>query len=481
MTEIILHRHPNNQYRLKIQNILTPKKKMGDRYAEIKAEKHAREVAAAAKARKEVEDDFDTVFDNKNLRYLTRKEYLARAESLALDIMSESQRDYEGKRRGGWGYLAEKTIFTKRARQQLLSAGAICDRDLKEKGFVVTLTLPGGTDDAIKTLASESGYIINRLVQLLRRKSCKYWFYVWELQTRGALHLHLFLGGLGAKNREVAHLIPSLWWKILEELSIKHEVDLFRRLKGGTWQHTPSKWQADVAIVRKSVSAYFAKYACKPCEKSVMKLATGGRLYCPSRWWGCSSHLKAQIKLATKEYRLTTTDNLAVEAQELLRSWLDQPGLRKSYSSIFQLKRKDNGMNLGWGEVDINYYDDATFENMQTSEKETWDFVTQICGLSPNADMNADMRYADMNTRISQPSLSPPSQPSEISRKLRMSRGTQAEPSLDIRARLIQSLAGGKGTATSPKIRTTALANADMEKANADIDTQTWMQPRLFG
>jgi hypothetical protein len=138
-------------------------------------------------------------------------------------------------------------------------------------------------------------------------------------------------------------------------------------------------------------------------------------------------------------------------------------------------------MNLGWGEVDINYYDDATFENMQTSEKETWDFVTQICGLSPNADMNADMRYADMNTRISQPSLSPPSQPSEISRKLRMSRGTQAEPSLDIRARLIQSLAGGKGTATSPKIRTTALANADMEKANADIDTQTWMQPRLFG
>ena len=481
MFEIVLRRHPNNQYRLNFQNILKPKKKMGDRYAEIKAEKYAREIVAAAKARKEAEDDFDTVFDNKNLRYLTRAEYLARAESLALDIMSEYQRDILGKRRGGWGWLAGKTIFTKNARQQLLSAGAICDRDLKEKGFVVTLTLPGGTDEAIKTLASETGYIMNRLVQLLRRKLCKYWFYVWELQTRGALHLHLFLGGLGVQSRKVANLIPSLWWKILQELSIKHEVDLFRRLKGGTWSQSPHKWKADVSVVRKSASAYFAKYASKPCEKSIAKLATGGTLYCPSRWWGCSSHLKAEIKLATKEYRLTTTGNLAMEAQELLRSWLDQSGRRKNYLSTFQLKRKDNGMDLGWGEVDINYYDDATFANMQTSEKEVWDFVTQRCGLTSNADIYAEMGYTDMDNRISKPSLFPPSQPSNISRKLRMSRGTQAQPTLDIRARLIQSLSGGKGTATPPQIRTNAEIKAEIEKSKLHPDSQVWIQPRLFG
>jgi hypothetical protein len=134
-------------------------------------------------------------------------------------------------------------------------------------------------------------------------------------------------------------------------------------------------------------------------------------------------------------------------------------------------------MDLGWGEVDINYYDDAAFQNMQTSEKETWDLVTQICTQTSNADMHADMSYADINTRISQPSLSPPSQPLQISRQLKMSRGTQAEPSLDICARLIQSHPGGKGTATPPKIRTNAEIKADIERLKLHPDSEVWIQP----
>lgn len=147
-------------------------------------------------------------------------------------------------------------------------------------------------------------------------------------------------------------------------------------------------------------------------------------------------------------------------------SFLATRGRVKSYDYHFELGKTANGTNLGWGDVCINYYTDAEFARMQTWEKYVWEEVLEIACRHGYADMvtqtwtdadmacptplDADMAAyrqanADIHINTRRPSPSPHSQPSSNSRKLSKSRGTQAKPTLELRARLVQYLAGGGG------------------------------------
>ncbi len=271
-------------------------------------------------------------------------------ERLALlDIIKKSQQ--QEKRRCSWGEVQTIKRFTRNAKQKILEAGAVIDKHVgSTNAYEVTLTIPGSGFDVYDVVSRYSGYMVNRMTQIIRRAEAKgvevYWFFVWEHQKRGALHMHWCLAVKG--NRKIANLlgleIRSKWFELLEELSVKTGIDLFKKRGfSGTWRHSPEKWQARVTRVRKSVAAYFSKYCSKNVGTSGYNQArrqSKARLsdwhppkiykhgvisLCPSRYWGSAS----RVKRLCAYYRVTISFAVANSGEgdfiyKAIREWLSK-------------------------------------------------------------------------------------------------------------------------------------------------------------
>lgn len=465
MTTIILQRFANREYRLTCQSVLGGKKKGGDKFAEVKAEKYARAVHDTYVLSKNINEGATAEISDGRVIVGQFGEATARQALRSLDIINEFRQITSTSAKGGWGALSRPTSFTRNARHRLLEAGAIVDADCGADAWEITCTLPGSTYEAFEALASHTGWLMDRLLREVRREKCLHWFYVWEWQKRGALHLHLLVAGLGARTRTIAHLIEYQWWELLWELSEKVGVDMFQKSKNKTWKYESSAWQSHTGAIQKSVAAYFAKYASKASTPKSQGFTKAPKL-CPSRWWGCSSHIKKRITQTRAKYTLSTSNATSSKVLAYLHSMLDDADMVRRYDYSFDLGKTANGTQLGCGDVCIRYYNDAGFARMQTWEKtiwegalniardageyedptQTWGHADMACSTPLDADMEERRhRNADMGTPRCTPPPSPHSQPSPNSRKLRNARGTQPEATLALRARLIQFLAGGDG------------------------------------
>jgi hypothetical protein len=186
--------------------------------------------------------------------------------------------------------------------QKLRESGAAIDNLIAHQGGgarIITLTLPGDTKEAFECLAANSGYLINRLFQGIRRdyKDCKNWFFVWEYQKRGALHLHICLWHKEKNSAaRCGVLLVRAWYKILEDIQSQSGIDMFVRKDEKTY--TPKrKWQSRNEPMRKSAGGYFSKYASKASDKKErQKIYHLAKKYPPSRFWGSSHALKKIIK-----------------------------------------------------------------------------------------------------------------------------------------------------------------------------------------
>ena len=165
---------------------------------------------------------------------------------------------------------------------------------------VTTLTLPANTKDAFECLAVYSGYAVNRLFQPVRRDyaDCNQWFFVWEYQKRGALHLHIaHYHPCKITGAAIGEKLLQTWHNILCDISENSGICLFTAKQGDRCTVRRSH-QHQTQPMRKSVAGYFSKYASKAGQKQennyVRKFS---QMYPPSRFWGCSS----QIKLIRKE------------------------------------------------------------------------------------------------------------------------------------------------------------------------------------
>lgn len=471
MSTILLQRFANREYRLTNQSILSPQKQKGDKYKEKQAEKYAKAVHSTHVLSKSLEQGLVADYSNEDSRFSVFGEVEAREARRALDIIDEFHLVQKVVQKGGWGKLPKPTKFTKNARHRLLEAGAVIDKECGLNAWEVTVTLPGSGKANCDALCAYSGWIMNEITRELRKEKCLYWFYVWELQKRGALHLHLLLADKERDLHYLAQRIEQRWWVLLQSLSARLNQDLFKKLSRGTWRQKPWKWQSHVAKIRKSTAAYFSKYAGKGSNdiQSSAKFKTVGT---PSRWWGSSRTVKKAITASRARWSWELSPSVSLEVELLLEDFLNQKHKLKSYRYDFDLGVTRNGTNLGGGRVSINYYNDKDFKAMQTWEEYYILAVADILRRHGYADMDtqtwsdADMAckpllYADMekhretqtsgiNVRRT-PSPTPPNQQSSTSRKLSRARGTQPEATLALRARLIQFLGGGVGEVSSDR------------------------------
>lgn len=235
--------------------------------------------------------------------------------------------------------------FTLDARRKLLRAGGALGRfdPVPSHCLFLTGTLPGSTEASYRAIAAYSSEVVHRLKKWLheRFKEFQYSFYCWELQKRGALHLHylLYCPCNEARQRIIAEF-KSFWISVLLSVSEKSGVDLFARSCGGTHRGDYSVIQAYAQECYSSVAAYMAKYVGKQAGK-------GDSQYFPSRWTGVSRPLSGLIKEYTEEVKTVTPSytqarNKFVTAREELT---DTGAVHYTYAH-----------KVGVGDTHIGYY-----------------------------------------------------------------------------------------------------------------------------
>lgn len=210
-----------------------------------------------------------------------------------LDIIKKSQRS----KKAPYTRLNSPKNFTRFSGQKVRESGAaisiVCGGDMRF-AHEVTLTLPANTQEAFTALAAYSGYAINRLFQPIRRRysdDCL-WFFVWEYQKRGALHLHLCIYHPDeTEGMFICTQLIEQWHKILEDISVLADTCMFTAKQKDRCTIRLSH-QHHTAPIKKDVAAYFSKYAGKTESKESWYI----QKYPVSRFWGSSRSVKRIVK-----------------------------------------------------------------------------------------------------------------------------------------------------------------------------------------
>lgn len=349
-----------------------------------------------------------------------------------LDILTKSQQNTKPSR--PWGKATRPKAFRWQGAQRILEGGAIIDRYCRAKhSSMVTVTLPGDTWYAMDAVARWSGWIVNRMCQVFRRipkyRPPVYWFFVWEHQKRGALHMHWCIGWVvSQEEREsLCEKIKDKWFQCLKELSEKEKIDMFAGA-GFAKSHkdNPSVWQWDIQQIKKSVAGYFAKYCQKNSqlngEKSnetgkteanglrrVKQRTTSRNRTYPTRYWGSSQNIKNIAKRLTS---CSATDLGCYEsgerACEAIRASLPRGASFRSVSAIpFEVKDRASGIVIASGVTETYIVDAAQFPAFHRYVSEYilnrpwcmdafWEEFQQS-GASMHFDINGDLQESFMH------------------------------------------------------------------------------------
>lgn len=304
MKRLVFQSFPNNEIRVGLDDLPYPKRTGGDlsrqKEDERKGRQHDTERTQWLRDNNifEWRDSNGTLFRSQQVD----GNYVCDDFRSNLVITSELQElTPQGKNRTTVDYSKpiSRTRFTRNARHRLLEAGAICEERRRRgvKGVFVTFTLPGSFFPAYVALAQYSGYVANCICQCLRdHKWASSYFWVWERQKRGALHLHLFVElRSGTDVNCYREPLRAAWYAALERVGESSGVDMFRH--GDGLFCTASKfWRYDYQEVYKGVGNYLSKYVSKGAESGFSENPTEGDAgIFPRRWWYMSRNLTREI------------------------------------------------------------------------------------------------------------------------------------------------------------------------------------------
>jgi len=241
---------------------------------------------------------------------------------LLLDI----RRDLE---KTGYGRLGRRTVFGLNARRTILRAGGAMDTvdPIPGNYLFLTGTLPGSTHEAMDAIARYSSYTVHEISNWVKyHVTDSHWFYAWELQQRGALHIHFCLHVPDKSERlYILQEWKSFWGHTLDSIGKKAGIDMWARKDGGTHSTDKSVLQTDAEECHTSVAAYVSSYASNGKSKHYQDKDSP---YYPSRWWGMarrttkilqdltqhdeieySSYRDANTKMATEYERIKHDSN----------------------------------------------------------------------------------------------------------------------------------------------------------------------------
>ena len=381
MTQIVLQRFANREIRIGAQSILTAPKNYGDKKNETERDRFSNCVRDYEISLQNVAGGYELGYDRSGsaiaIPYTQDKHDRCKQR---LDIISEfQQRSLKVKKIGGWGFSPMITAFGRNARHRLLEAGAVMDNLYGKNVCEVTCTIPGSTTEAFRTVSQWSGWIMNRLTQIVRRSMHDPgWFYVWELQKRGALHLHFAIGCSELSDAvNLAQEIEFKWFELLLELKDKTGVDVFRKNDRWTWRNFPKEWRSHVLPVYKSVAAYFSKYVGKQSNA----LNRNNKTFCPARWWGSNQSIKEGIKDARFSKKVEVRLQNVEIALSYLREALMLLSPVKQYRYDFCLGESKAGAKLGSGSREILYYSDSSFREASDLLIPLFEYITQTWGI----------------------------------------------------------------------------------------------------
>jgi len=201
--------------------------------------------------------------------------------------------------------------FTKVSGQKLRECGAamdiLCGGDLTQC-HEICLTLPANHGMAFEALAKNTYFVTHRIFSYLKKqyKGEVSWFYVWEYQKRGALHLHLAVHHRDSNLLDtICGDIKRAWIRILQDIGKMESCCMFSD-KTQRKCTVSQNWQNHSAQIRSSVGGYFSKYAGK--EES--KQSWYCQRYPISRFWGSSATIKEIVKQNSMEYEWDFQGNL---------------------------------------------------------------------------------------------------------------------------------------------------------------------------
>lgn len=206
----------------------------------------------------------------------------------------------------GWGFLHEGKSKPRRGtRKRVTRLGGALDSIAVERQWercFLTLTCPGSSKRAIEAFSAWSGKILHSLHNWISKKVQRFSgdsqiarLHTWELQKRGAEHLHaVYVVPLNVYS-QIEREIRRWWRDLLCRISDDAGVDLFERASGkGSWRDNIDVLQIKVEKVEKSVSAYLSKYLTKQ-SMGVCKGFLSLRVPRPARLWGASRYLKRYL------------------------------------------------------------------------------------------------------------------------------------------------------------------------------------------
>lgn len=208
------------------------------------------------------------------------------------DEVQDSASTSRGEGSSGFGLLPRRTTFTRHAKRTVREGVAVLHELFGRQCVFATGTLPGSTPQALRAIACWSGYMNSRLNQWIRDTAPgAHVVWVWELQKRGALHLHAAIGAVDILElRRIERGFRDQWIRLLRTISERSGVDVFARGGGSSWASTPRMVRANCRPVRRNVAAYMSKYLSKNANSHAPDSA-----FCPSRWWGISDNLRAEV------------------------------------------------------------------------------------------------------------------------------------------------------------------------------------------
>lgn len=310
LPEFVLKLSVNNQVTLGLQQVTRARRPTYDKASRINlpdeiAEYYKSGDAAYVRDRDSKHEYASTIAKNAIGDY-ERKWIKSEKRSMpTLDLTEKSQRKLETKSKVV-GFAACKVSAPKKfgAKQghKIRESGAaldiLCNGD-PSKARVITLTLAGDRPEAKKALACYSGYAINRLFQVVRRDypECNNWFFVWEYQKRGALHLHIATYHDDKEiSKEIGDRLIETWHNVLVDIGLKADCCMFTSKKKDRCT-VRSLHQNVNQEMKKSCGGYFSKYASKGENGTErIKMERWSKLYSPSRFWGSSQSIKNVVR-----------------------------------------------------------------------------------------------------------------------------------------------------------------------------------------